>query len=209
MTRRPLSKLLDPNSVAVIGASDDAKRIGGRPLQYLLKGTFSGAVYAVNAKRDTVQGIPAYKTILDVPGEVDAVIIAVPAAVVIQTVRDCAKKGVGAAVIFTSGFAEQDAQGEQWQTELTQISNETGIRLLGPNCLGTFNAKTGWLATFTTSIDQYPVQPGPIAIASQSGAFGSHLYTVAAKRGVRCTYWVTTGNEADVELSECLSLIHI
>ena len=93
MTRRPLSKLLDPNSVAVIGASDDAKRIGGRPLQYLLKGTFSGAVYAVNANRDTVQGIPAYKTILDVPGEVDAVIIAVPAAVVIQTVRDCAKKG--------------------------------------------------------------------------------------------------------------------
>ena len=205
MNRRPLSKLLDPKSVAVIGASDDAKRIGGRPLQYLLKGTFSGPVYAVNANRETVQGIPAYKTILDVPGEVDAVIIAVPAAVVIQTVRDCAKKGVGAAVIFTSGFAEQDTQGAEWQSELTQISNQTGIRLLGPNCLGTFNAKTGWLATFTTSIDQYPVQPGPIAIASQSGAFGSHLYTVAAKRGVRCTYWVTTGNEADVELSECIA----
>ena len=205
ITRRPLSKLLDPKSVAVIGASDDPKRIGGRPLQYLLKGTFVGQVYAVNAKRNTVQGIQAYKTILDVPGSVDAVIVAVPAPVVIQTIRDCAKKGVGAAVIFTSGFAEQDTQGEEWQKELTQISIETGIRLLGPNCLGTFNAKTGWLATFTTSIDQYPVQPGPIAIASQSGAFGSHLYTVAAKRGVRCTYWVTTGNEADVELSECIA----
>lgn len=205
ITRRPLSKLLDPKSVAVIGASDDPKRIGGRPLQYLLTGTFAGQVYAVNAKRNTVQGIQAYKTILDVPGSVDAVIVAVPAPVVIQTIRDCAKKGVGAAVIFTSGFAEQDTQGEEWQKELTQISIETGIRLLGPNCLGTFNAKTGWLATFTTSIDQYPVQPGPIAIASQSGAFGSHLYTVAAKRGVRCTYWVTTGNEADVELSECIA----
>ena len=129
ITRRPLSKLLDPKSVAVIGASDDPKRIGGRPLQYLLTGTFAGQVYAVNAKRNTVQGIQAYKTILDVPGSVDAVIVAVPAPVVIQTIRDCAKKGVGAAVIFTSGFAEQDTQGEEWQKELTQISIETGHKI--------------------------------------------------------------------------------
>ncbi|MBL6600293.1 MAG: CoA-binding protein, partial [Alphaproteobacteria bacterium] len=205
VTRRPLSKLLDPKSVAVIGASDNPTRIGGRPLDYLLNGSFEGPVYPVNANRDTVQGAKAYKSILDVPGPVDAVVVAVPANVVVQTIEDCAAKGVGAAVIFSSGFAEQDEQGAQWQRQLTEISNRTGIRLLGPNCLGTFNAKTGWLATFTTSVDQYPVQPGPIAIASQSGAFGSHLYTVAAKRGIRCTYWVTTGNESDVELSECIA----
>jgi acyl-CoA synthetase (NDP forming) len=205
VTRRPLSKLLNPKSVAVIGASDNPTRIGGRPLDYLLNGSFEGPVYPVNANRDTVQGAKAYKSILDVPGPVDAVVVAVPANVVVQTIEDCAAKGVGAAVIFSSGFAEQDEQGAQWQRQLTEISNRTGIRLLGPNCLGTFNAKTGWLATFTTSVDQYPVQPGPIAIASQSGAFGSHLYTVAAKRGIRCTYWVTTGNESDVELSECIA----
>ena len=203
--RRPLSKLLDPKSVAVIGASDNPTRIGGRPLHYLLNGSFEGPVYPVNANRDTVQGAKAYKSILDVPGPVDAVVVAVPANVVVQTIKDCAAKGVGAAVIFSSGFAEQDEQGAEWQRQLTEISHRTGIRLLGPNCLGTFNAKTGWLATFTTSVDQYPVQPGPIAIASQSGAFGSHLYTVAAKRGIRCTYWVTTGNESDVELSECIA----
>ena len=205
VTRRPLSKLLDPKSVAVIGASDNPSRIGGRPLYYLLKGQFKGEVYAINANRDTVQGMKAYKSILDVPAPVDAVIIAVPANVVVQTIEDCAKKGVGAAVIFSSGFAEQDEQGAEWQAQLTEISQRTGIRLLGPNCLGTFNAKTGWLATFSTSVEQYPVQPGPIAIASQSGAFGSHLYTVATKRGIRCTYWVTTGNESDVELSECIA----
>jgi acyl-CoA synthetase (NDP forming) len=205
VTRRPLSKLLDPKSVAVIGASDSPTRIGGRPLHYLLNGSFKGPVYPVNASRDTVQGAKAYKSILDVPGPVDAVIVAVPANVVVQTIEDCATKGVGAAVIFSSGFAEQDEQGAEWQRQLTEISNRTGIRLLGPNCLGAFNAKTGWLATFTTSVDQYPVQPGPIAIASQSGAFGSHLYTIAAKRGIRCTYWVTTGNESDVELSECIA----
>ncbi len=205
VARRPLSKLLDPKSVAVIGASDSPTRIGGRPLHYLLNGSFAGPVYPVNANRDTVQGAEAYKSILDVPGPVDAVIVAVPANIVVQTIEDCATKGVGAAVIFSSGFAEQDEQGAEWQRQLTEISNRTGIRLLGPNCLGAFNAKTGWLATFTTSVDQYPVQPGPIAIASQSGAFGSHLYTIAAKRGIRCTYWVTTGNESDVELSECIA----
>ena len=205
VARRPLSKLLDPKSVAVIGASDNPTRIGGRPLHYLLNGSFEGPVYPVNANRDTVQGAKAYKSILDVPGPVDAVVVAVPANVVVQTIEDCATKGVGAAVIFSSGFAEQDEQGAEWQQQLTKISQRTGIRLLGPNCLGTFNAKTGWLATFTTSVDQYPVQPGPIAIASQSGAFGSHLYTVTAKRGIRCTYWVTTGNESDVELSECIA----
>lgn len=205
VVRRPLSKLLDPKSVAVIGASDNHSRIGGRPLHYLLNGPFEGPVYPVNANRETVQGVKAYKSILDVPGPVDAVIIAVPAPVVVQTIEDCATKGVGAAVIFSSGFAEQDEQGAEWQAQLTEISNRTGIRLLGPNCLGTFNAKTGWLATFSTSIEQYPVQPGPIAIASQSGAFGSHLYTVATKRGIKCTYWVTTGNESDVELSECIA----
>jgi acetate---CoA ligase (ADP-forming) len=205
VVRRPLSKLLDPKSVAIIGASDNHARIGGRPLYYLLNGSFEGEVYPVNANRETVQGVKAYKSILDVPGEVDAVVIAVPAEVVVQTIEDCAAKGVGAAVIFSSGFAEQDEQGAAWQEQLTEISKRTGIRLLGPNCLGVFNAKTGWLATFTTSVEQYPVRPGPIAIASQSGAFGSHLYTVAAKRGIRCTYWVTTGNESDVELSECIS----
>ena len=205
VVRRPLDKLLDPKSVAIIGASDDHTRIGGRPLYYLLNGAFKGEVYPVNAKRETVQGVKAYKSILDVPGPVDAVVVAVPAEVVVQTIEDCATKGVGAAVIFSSGFAEQDERGAAWQEQLTEISRRTGIRLLGPNCLGVFNAKTGWLATFTTSVEQYPVKPGPIAIASQSGAFGSHLYTVAAKRGIRCTYWVTTGNESDVELSECIS----
>ena len=205
VVRRPLSKLLGPKSVAIIGASDNHTRIGGRPLYYLLNGAFEGPVYPVNANRETVQGVKAYKSILDVPGPVDAVVVAVPAEVVVQTIEDCATKGVGAAVVFSSGFAEQDERGAAWQEQLTEISHRTGFRLLGPNCLGVFNAKTGWLATFTTSVEQYPVQPGPIAIASQSGAFGSHLYTVAAKRGIRCTYWVTTGNESDVELSECIS----
>jgi len=205
IARRPLTRLLDPRSVAVIGASDNPARIGGRPLHYLLNGRFEGDVHAVNANRSTVQGVRAYPSILEVPGEVDAVIVAVPAQAVVQTITDCAEKGVGAAVIFSSGFAEQDEQGAAWQAELTAISERTGIRLLGPNCLGAFNARTDWLATFSTSVEQYPVQPGPIAIASQSGAFGSHLYTVAAKRGVRCTYWVTTGNESDIEISECIA----
>ena len=207
MTRKSLSVLLEPRSVAILGASDNPARIGGRPLSYMMAAGFDGPIYPVNPNRETVQGIKAYPSITDVSGPVDAAVIAVPAAVVVDTVAACAAKGVGACVIFSQGFAEVGAEGAAWQDRLAAISAESGMRILGPNCLGTFNAETGWIATFSSSVDTYLPVPGPISIASQSGAYGSHVFALARERGIDTTFWITTGNEADVELSEAIQFL--
>lgn len=205
--KRNLARLVAPKSIAVIGASDDPMRIGGRPIDYSVRHGYKGAIYPVNPKRDTVQGLKAYPSISDVPEAVDAAIVALPAPMVAETIEACAAKGVGACIVFSSGFSELGAEGEVMQARLTEISRRTGIRVLGPNCLGVFNASSGWTGTFSSSPQVDPPEPGPIAIASQSGAYGGHIYNLARKRGLKVGRWITTGNESDIELSECISYL--
>lgn len=199
-----LSSLLAPASVAVIGASDDPSRIGGRPIHYFKAGGFQGPVYPVNPKRETVQGLTAYPTIGAVPEPVDFAIVALPAGVAVEAVRACADAGVKGCVVFSSGFAEADAAGRALQDEMTRIARETGMRIVGPNCLGLFNAALGFYPTFTTTLDRGLPQTGPLSIVSQSGAYGSHLYFLARERSLGMRYWITTGNECDVQVAECL-----
>jgi acetate---CoA ligase (ADP-forming) len=203
--KRPLSVLVAPKSVAVLGASDNPARIGGRPLGYMLAAKFDGPIYPVNPNRDTVQGLKAYASLADLPGPVDAAVVAVPAKLVVGEVEQCARMGIGACVIFSSGFAEAGEEGLAWQRRLGEIAAESGMRILGPNCLGTFNAQSGFIATFSSSVEHHLPSPGPLAIASQSGAYGSHVFALARERGLETSYWITTGNEADVELSECIA----
>ncbi|WP_226893360.1 acetate--CoA ligase family protein [Nisaea sediminum] len=207
LRRRNLARLIAPKSFAVIGASDDPMRIGGRPIYYSLKFGFSGKIYPVNPKRETVQGLKAYPSIADVPEAVDAAIVALPASLVLEAVEACAAKGVGACVVFSSGFSELGAEGEAMQAELTSVARRTGMRILGPNCLGGFNGDNGWTGTFSSAPMADPPEPGPIAIASQSGAYGAHIFSLARKRGLQVGRWITTGNESDVELSECISYL--
>jgi acyl-CoA synthetase (NDP forming) len=199
-----LDKLLRPESIAVIGASEEPSRIGGRPLAYLRAAGFRGPIYPVNPKRRTVQGLPAFATIGEVPGPVDVAVIAVAAEQAVETVADCAACGVGAAVIFTAGFAETGAAGARLQECIAAIARETGMRVLGPNCLGLFGTENGVYPTFTTTLDRGLPRPGRLSIVSQSGAFGSHLFFAAAARGLGMRYWIATGNEADVDVAECL-----
>ncbi len=199
----PLDPILKPASVAVIGASDTPGRIGGRPV-FAMKDTFKGNLYAVNPNRETIQGLPAYRSIQDVPEPVDCAVIAVPAAQAVQTLRDCVACGVKGAVMFTSGFAEQNEAGARAQEEIAQISHSSGLRVLGPNCLGVFNLNQGWYGTFASAAGMMKVGAGPVGIVSQSGAYGSHLYIVAQARGVGTNYWVTTGNECDVDVAEVI-----
>jgi acyl-CoA synthetase (NDP forming) len=202
--RRSLDKLLRPASIAIIGASDEPSRIGGRPLAYLRAAGFRGAIYPVNSKRGTVQGLPAYPSIADVPGAVDLAVIAVAAEQAVGAARDCAARGVGAVVIFTAGFAETGDAGARLQERITAVARDTGMRVLGPNCLGLFGAENGFYPTFTTTLDRGLPKPGRLSIVSQSGAFGSHLFYAAAGRGLGMRYWIATGNEADVDVAECL-----
>lgn len=201
--RHSLDAILKPQSVAIIGASDTASRIGGRPV-HAMKDAYKGRLYAVNPNRETVQGLPAYKTISDVPETVDCAVIAVPANIAVQALRDCAASGVKSAVIFTSGFAEQNELGAQAQQEIVEIGRASGMRLLGPNCLGVFNIDLGWFGTFTNTSGMIRVGTGPVGIVSQSGAYGSHLFIVSQLRGVGANYWVTTGNESDIDVAEVI-----
>src|SRR5579883_2745842 len=196
----------NPRSIAIVGASDDPRRIGGRPLAHMIEQRFDGAVYPVNSKRDTVQGLKSYPSLAAIEDDVDFVLVAVPAKDVAATLREAAAKNAKAALIFSSGFAEIGGKGADLQSEISAIARKTGLRVIGPNCLGLFNSQARFFPTFTSTIDRATPRPGGISIASQSGAYGSHLYMVSHMRGLGIRYWATTGNEADLHVAELISL---
>ena len=200
-----LDALFNPRSVAIVGATEDPTRIGGRPLRYLKESGFEGRIWPVNPRRDRIQGLEARPVIGAVPGEIDVAIVAVPAGITLETLEACAGRGVKAAVVFTSGFAETGGDGAARQRRMGEIARASGMRILGPNCLGVYNAATGFFATFTTTLDIHRPKPGPVAIVSQSGAYGSHLGLLARRRRIGVGLWVTTGNECDVTVPECIA----
>ncbi len=196
--------LMAPDSVVVVGASSDPGRIGGRPIDWMRRAGFQGAIYPVNPTRDEVQGLRSYASIDDLPATPQAAIVAVPAPQVLATVEALGALGVGAAVVFSSGFAEVGGEGNAAQQQLVQAARRHGMRLLGPNCLGLFNAPLGWYPTFTSSFEGGWPLPGRIGVVSQSGAFGSYLVTLARNRGIGTPQCVTTGNQADVTVGEII-----
>ncbi len=199
-----LTPLLAPRSVAILGASNDSTQIGGRPIDYMRKAGFKGALYPVNPNRPEVQGLRAYRSVADLPETPDVAIVAVPASIAVQAVDDLGRRGTKAALVFTAGFAEVDDEGKAAQDRMVAAARAHGMRILGPNCLGVFDGRTGYYATFSSSFDSgWPI-PGRIGIASQSGAYGTHLYTLARDRGIGASLCIMTGNEADVTVGECI-----
>ena len=202
--KHSLETLLRPQSVAVIGASDNPARIGGRPIYSMLKGNFQGKLFPVNPNRDIVQGLKAYPDISSVPIPVDSAVISVPENVALKVIKECAERGVKSAVVFTSGFAEIGNSGLNAQHQIANIASESGMRILGPNCLGVFNLSAGWFGTFANTLASKKIPTGPIGIVTQSGAYGGHLFTITQNRGVGTNYWVTTGNEVDIDVAEVI-----
>jgi acyl-CoA synthetase (NDP forming) len=199
-----LTPLLAPRSVAVLGASSDPTRIGGRPIAYMRAQGFPGGLYPVNPNRAEIQGLKAYPSVADLPEAPDVAIVAVPAELAAPAIDDLARRGVKAVVMFTAGFAEMDQAGAVEQAKMVATARSAGMRILGPNCLGVFDARRSYYATFSSSFDSgWPVL-GRIGIASQSGAYGTHLYTLARNRGIGASLCVMTGNEADVTVGECI-----
>lgn len=199
-----LTPLLQPRSVAVVGASADATRIGGRPVSYMLRGEFQGRVMPVNPKRSEIQGLPAYASIDDLPEAPDASVVAVPAAQVVDTVDALGRRGGRSAIIFSSGFSEVGAQGEALQQQLLATARRHGMRLLGPNTAGAFNSTIGFFGSFMSGLERGFPLPGRIGIASQSGAYGAHLLGLARARGLGTPICAATGNECDVTLGEAI-----
>lgn len=197
--------LLAPRVVAVIGASDDPTRIGGRPIAAMLRAGYAGRILPVNPKRDTVQGLSCHPRIDDLPEVPDAALIAVPARLVPETIAALGRKGCGVATLFSAGFAEVGAEGEAAQRALVALAEDAGVRLLGPNTLGVYNVDIGYYGTFSSSLDTGLPRPGNIGIASQSGAFGAHLGALARDRGLGASVLMTTGNEADITVADAIA----
>ncbi|MGU3498660.1 CoA-binding protein [Mycobacterium sp. C31M] len=205
---RSLPELLfEPRSVVVYGASSDPDKLSGRPLDYLKKFGYPGRILAVNPRRDVVQGVPSYRSVNEISGEIDLAVIVVPAEAVPDAIAACAERGVGAAIVFASGFAES-ADREQLQRQIASAAGEGGMRLLGPNCLGAFSEPHRAFATFSTAFDVEGRRPdSPIAFASQSGAVGTFTYSAMTDYRLGVRYFVNTGNEADVTAVEVLTAL--
>jgi len=196
-TNEQIDRLLRPKSVAVIGASDRHGALGCTLLNNLVQYKFKGDIYPVNPKRDELQGLKVYKGPDELPHGVDCAVLAIPRPFVVDTVRALAKNGCGAVVIYAAGFSEAGEEGAKDQAELARISEEHGIIIEGPNCLGCTNYVEGIPLTF---VETNMKQPGPndraVGVASQSGALAAVLATTLHPRGCFVSTSVSTGNEA-------------
>ncbi len=189
-------------SVAVIGASRRQDTIGRALVRNLISGDFAGRVYAVNPSADSVSGLPAYKTVDEIPGEVDVAIVAVPASAVHEVVLDCAAKGVRGLVVISSGFAETGEAGRQRQRQLVGLARSYGLRIVGPNCLGVINTDPG--VQLNASLAPLMPPRGRAGFFCQSGALGTAILEKVASRGLGLSTFVSAGNRADVSGNDLL-----
>ncbi len=199
-----LTPILEPKKVAIIGASDSPSRIGGRSLAYMLERRFDGELFPVNPHRRQVQGVEAYAAIADLPVTPDVAIVALPANLVAETVDQLVERGTPSAIIFSSGFAEVGEDGAAVQAAIAQRAASGNMRLLGPNTLGLINTRRNFWGTFSSSLQAGWPEAGRIGIASQSGAYGAHMLSIAVARGLGISAFVTTGNEADITATDAI-----
>jgi acyl-CoA synthetase (NDP forming) len=199
---RGLDAVFSPSSIAIFGASDDVTKIGGRPLQFLLKYGYAGAIYPINRKGGTVQSLPAYANVHEVPRVPDLAVIAVPPQGVLDAVKDCAGIGVRAAVVLSSGFSEMGEEGAKLQAQMGDVARASGMRVVGPNCLGSIGVPEKSIATFSVTLEAALPPAGNVGIVSQSGNLGSYTMRLAAERGIGISRLLTTGNECDVDIAD-------
>jgi acyl-CoA synthetase (NDP forming) len=191
-----LSRLLQPRGIALIGASPDSSKLAGRPLAYLRKFGYAGGVYPVNPKRAKIDGVRCYAEVAELPNGIDLALILLPANGVAESLRACGERGISFAISIAGGFAEAGAAEEQ--RRLVNICARTGIRLVGPNCVGLLNPRFGVTATFSTVLKKRMPRPGSIALLTQSGALGNSLLQSFNDLDLGLAAWVSTGNEADL-----------
>lgn len=197
-----LRPVLAPRSVAIIGAARSPDTLGNLLLRCILQPGFSGVVYPVNPNAEAVLSVKSYPSVLDIPGEVEMAIIAVPASIVNHVADECGRKGVRALVVISDGFKERDEEGASREEELRNIALGYGMRLVGPNCMGVINTDpaVGLNATFSQI---YP-SPGNVAFLSQSGAMGLTILEQVKNLNMGISTFVSVGNRADVSSNDLL-----
>ncbi len=203
MSGRSLAPFLDPASVAVIGASRDPYKVGGSVVANLRSAGFRGRILPINSRADSVQGLPAVRSLLDVEGPVDLAVIAVPAADVLPALKHCAAKQVGGAVVISAGFRETGGEGVRREAELREWLRDQPIRVLGPNCLGWIRPACRLNVTFAPGMPE----PGGIAFITHSGALAVAILDWSRDRRVGFSLFASLGNQADLNESDLLDAV--
>lgn len=197
-----LESALDPQSVAVIGASENIHKIGGRPIYYMQKHGFAGRIYPINPAREEVQGLKSYASLAALPEAPDLALVIVGGEKAVAAVDDCVARGVKSAVVIASGFGEAGEEGREVQKAMAERARAAGMRLYGPNTQGLANFGNGAIAGFSTMFVEVPPADGPIGVVSQSGGMSAMAYGLLRGRGLGVRHVHATGNEADVTVSD-------
>jgi acetate---CoA ligase (ADP-forming) len=198
-----LNRLFEPRSIAIVGASDNAMRIGGRPLRILQQRKFTGQIYPVNPKYATVQGLKCFATVEDLPNDIDLYLICIPADAATDVFERVARHGAGAAVVFAGGFAETGADGRHLQDRLAAAAKAYDVALVGPNSLGYASIEPKTFGTFATMLETLPdLEGGTVAIVAQSGGTAFNLLTEAHWAGAKFSHVIATGNEAGLSFAD-------
>jgi acetyl-CoA synthetase (ADP-forming) len=207
MSVEAVRRVLSPRSVAVIGASENTAKFGGRIMRYLTKHRFAGRIVPINPGRREVLGLPSYPSITDAPGPLDVAILAVPPDVLVASAAACAKAGVGAIVVMTTGFAELGREGAARQDELVRVARESGMRIVGPNCMGVINPHERLTLTSSLVLEVDALIAGAIGFVSQSGALMVATYNRAHDAGIGFSACASLGNQADLEIADFLDYL--
>lgn len=202
MKKNSMNQIFAPSSIAVIGASRDPKALGYQILHNLIKFQYSGTVYPVNPAAGSIHSIKAYRSVLDIPGDVDMAVIVVPKVLVPGVITDCGKKGVKGVVVISAGFKETGEEGARMEKEIADICARYGMRMIGPNCMGVINISPSvrMNATFGPLVPPY----GKVGFISQSGAMGIAILDYADDLNLGISKFVSIGNKADIDVNDLL-----
>lgn len=193
--------LFEPQSIAIVGASSDLTKASGLPLRNIVNSKFTGKIFPINPRAQEISGLRCYASVTDLPEAPDVAILMVDAKLTAQILEECGKKGVKTAIIGSAGFSEAGAEGEERQAQASAIAKQYNLRVCGPNCHGTFNV----LKNIPCGYDHafaLPLKPGPVAIASHSGALLGVLGHRAVQANQGLSYLVSNGNEMDLDLCD-------
>ena len=194
MPARKLEKIFNPKGIAVVGATNKKGHVGYSLMKNLVGSGYEGIVYPVNITRESVYGVKAYKSLSEVPGEVDLAVVATPAATVPGIVDECGKKGVTGVVIISSGFKEAGKEGGEMCAKILETAKLYGMRIIGPNCLGFIKPSISLNASFANKM----ALPGRIAFISQSGALGTAILDWSVSQNVGFSHFISIGSMIDV-----------
>ena len=199
-----LEAMLRPRSLAVVGASSRAESLSGRLLSNLVAAGFTGAVYPVNPRAETVGPFKCYPSLRAIPDALDLAVVMVPRDAVEQSIDECLSAGVRGVVVITAGFREAGEAGAEVERRLLARVRSAGVRMIGPNCMGLIN--TGTDVRLDATFSPAPALPGPVAFASHSGALGVAVLEAARDVGLGFSQFVSLGNSADVNVCDLLEL---